>query len=1231
MLLPGLCLGSIAQSMELVRQNPTSLKARFLLAKEYMKARQNQEAIPHLIWVIRQKRAPTVLFHLALAHAKLGQLDKAVPLWLEIVQNRDPKAMRKPISVSTLTYLGLALHKQGSHTMALEWFQRVLDSDPANVKARLYGGVQYFRMAKAKEEAKAPIPEINELYGQAAREWLILLKAKPPTPVMVKALSFLGQAMSKRGDFDRARKTFERLLKIDPGNKMAQDQLARLNQSIPVDEQTDPPGPTIPVPDEVNPDGTLQPPDPATPPFVENVAGPAMDDLQAEEKFLEGLEHKESGAWDKALLAFVQAIELDPKFTQVYLQLGEVYIQLAKLAPNPDQFQERLGLALSSYEKVMSQEPGSLNAHAAQGQIIETRELLKEGFFAYHLKLAQAAAAADNPTDAFEDYLVLLSNQKLSPELFHGLSELIPKLEAGALQDMQFYLEDLVTKVPEERLVAYLLGHTYLATEKKDLAEESFRNFRDAMVKLSPEELAASQFDAHAQKSTRPPLDRYLLGAIYFGQENSEKAVPLLTAFKEQSRPEDLFFKDADSKLMQLRTKTPSRERGFSGELEDLVTAIPRVSRVFSDMPSLDEINPELLNEVREYTKNRRSNMVAKLALVLILDHLGKDNATYKSEAHDLSRALQKENITDPDWHFEAARQALIWNMLDLGRAHLKVVGDILIARNHYHSALYSSRCLDAMEPFLRAGKHDAARTLVEHGRLLDTESLEYYLARYTLDMATGDKMGAVGNLIDWVRTALSLPFHRMVLLTDLGVLITLTLLLTLFLSSAALVIRHFQSFQHLFLEYGNQIAAATSMGRRAMLTVPVFVFILFIALFPTGFIAFFPLIAWPVLTSPERRVYGTLVALLVVMPLMLSPAPLSQATRLKMIEEVRTGTFEPAIRHFSSILEKDSADYVARFERGLAYLRSGDLESARKDFLELYDRDNYDHAVLVNLGVVEARSGDVKQATALFNEAVARDPLNTRAFFNLSVLMKQLANEDKAAQYLKWATAASQEPALLSRYKEYSPDLPQMVLMDHPLGRMHLDQLFSPFSLPLLMTMLSGLGLFVLWFVAGGGLASYLVFLRERMSIVLKRCQMCRGVQCSLCLTVEGNRELCDSCHPLHRNSDEDQKRHGARLREDRYTRNQRLAWAGNLVVPGVGLFATASPAAGAFLMSTFFGLVIFFITRGGWLANLVFSPRESAILKLILAFALVVAFFVYVLAQAILYHQRDSLGDEP
>ena len=347
---------SIAKLQRAVRKRPKDIRLRFLLGKHYVKKGKVDKAIREFQNILRKKPLPTVMFQLGLAHAKKGDLTNAVMNWMPILE-------RKPNNTKTMGYLGLALYKQGLSSPSdelrarlfeesLDWWKRILKLDPSNKRARYFAGVEYFKLRR---------------YEDAARQFLILLRIRRDQP---KVLALLIKALMKLGKAEKAQKTLrelERLQNEKPNPKIeffirkTSKQIRKylkgggnLDGGEPDQEESQ--GDAVSKEPIEHQGGRPLPPGeiPPPPPPLDGghpVAPPEFGEdepitLQAETLFLDGLEYKEQGNLEKALFAFLQAVDINPEFAQVYLQIGEVYLGLAKLAPTPDEFTERMRLSL---------------------------------------------------------------------------------------------------------------------------------------------------------------------------------------------------------------------------------------------------------------------------------------------------------------------------------------------------------------------------------------------------------------------------------------------------------------------------------------------------------------------------------------------------------------------------------------------------------------------------------------------------------------------------------------------------------------------------------------------------------------------------------------------------------------------------------------------------------------------------------------------------------------------
>ena len=1210
---------SVLELQAKVAAEPANLKAKFLLGKAYAASGEPRKSIEIYNEILRKKRAPSVMFQLALEYSKVDDLDAAIQLWLDILRDDGTQPIARPLSTLTMQHLAMALHKRASYEFSLTWWRRALEVDPSNEKARLFSGVELYKLTRYKE---------------AAREWLILLKSRPSPESARKALYYLALDFVKLGQPARAIKVFERLLALVPGHPGAQKALAKLRS-----RETPPVPPASEVTkseDEAaaaqhkvepstNPQYAVPPKQDAPIPALPGGVGPAEKmSLQAEELFFDGLDQKEKGNYEKALFSFLQALDVDPKFTQVYLQVGEVYLHLARLAPTKTQFRERLVLSVQSLEKVNVLAPNTLLAHSAQSKIVQAKKLESEGFGPFHLASANAAFKEGRTQDAFDQYILLLSSKVFDESIFLNLARMLPALNRGNKQDLQFFLEDLAAKNAMSPFIPYLLGRTYLAHGKSREAKITLDVFLDRISKVDLKDRALELFQAHATIPKGEPTDRYLLGAILFIKRSHGPARIALREYIDRSLSNAPFRNDALRKLGQLDAEGSAMSRGFEQERKELIAGVPRTEVLFGPYVERSHADERLLEEVRSFTQGRPDNGVARFALAWIMSVraeklVGQEATENQRQAEGLFVNLQKERGLDADWHFQLGALALSWGAEDRASTHLKISADILLVRGRPASSRHAGLSLETARQMMSRGRVSAAAMLLKQSHVYDPDCLSYYLTKYELDASQGKITSALWSLMEWVGHAFGNPWHRMLLLTNLGLVAIQVLLLTLIGVAAALILRYFETFHHFFLEYLSR--------KGIMLSIPLLL-VIGLILVPTGFLVVFPLIAFATLSRIERQTYLAVVLLLLVVPLLLPVSFEGNFEFIRMAEELRAGNLETARPFFEQALKRNEHDYVARYLLGQIYLRERLLEPADKQFSKLYDQNPYDVGVLVNLAAVKARKDDTKKAMALLALALGRQAADLPALFNMMAIHSYLGQQEKASQYLKWASAAARETDQFIRYQSFSsPGSPQLVLMDHPLDPSHLAGLFSFFSTSNFFAFNSAVLKVIVWIVAGGGLLAWLIFVWQRLDFALVRCSVCLRMICDQCRHTGAKKSLCPECASLPRMDRDRHKDMSMSAAERLKSRTHTLAWIGNLILPGTGFFFADWAPVGAFLQALFLGLVVLWWQGGGTLLTTVYQPPDLPIVKVLLWFCLALAMGVYALAQAGFHQLRDEV----
>ena len=164
------------------------------------RARHDQEA--KLVAAKRENNAGVVFYH-------QGDLDRAA--------ERFRKALElAPEFVEACNNLGLVETERGSAEEATRHFQRAIELDPALSASYNNLGYVYF-LQENYEEAIAMYQEAIERANNGSAAW-----------------TNLGNAHFRLGDHDKAREAWETAIELDPGNRKAAENLARLLQETPV-------------------------------------------------------------------------------------------------------------------------------------------------------------------------------------------------------------------------------------------------------------------------------------------------------------------------------------------------------------------------------------------------------------------------------------------------------------------------------------------------------------------------------------------------------------------------------------------------------------------------------------------------------------------------------------------------------------------------------------------------------------------------------------------------------------------------------------------------------------------------------------------------------------------------------------------------------------------------------------------------------------------------------------
>lgn len=95
-------------------------------------------------------------------------------------------------------------------------------------------------------------------------------------------------------------------------------------------------------------------------------------------------------------------------------------------------------------------------------------------------------------------------------------------------------------------------------------------------------------------------------------------------------------------------------------------------------------------------------------------------------------------------------------------------------------------------------------------------------------------------------------------------------------------------------------------------------------------------------------------------------------ALLLQAVINRKQGHQDVALNLYSSVLKKDSAIILARFNRAHLYYLSGEYSKAKEDFLKLSNEFPEDALIQLHTGALLSQSGNIKEACLLWDRAAA-------------------------------------------------------------------------------------------------------------------------------------------------------------------------------------------------------------------------------------------------------------------
>ncbi|MEE2924016.1 MAG: tetratricopeptide repeat protein, partial [bacterium] len=708
---------------------PSNLKVKYVLARAYANRgkadpRFYDKSINKLQEILKIKQIAVVKFYLGLMHARKGNLDRAINQWTTIARSL------KPNNLTTLRYLALVHEKKGEFPQSLKYWNKVLSIAPANYKAHYHAALVTLKTLSIEK---------NLRYSNAIRHFKKVLARYPEHK---KTLWYLNLTYKGSRQFLNQRKILNQLLVFAPKNQRLRREY-KVNiknlKAQPVDAVLKVPKKRVePVEVSVSTEITedefnavfSKDPEPQEVPEVhepeavdQNPTLPIDSPLSADAELLfnQGVQYMQNKEYDLALFNFLQAQELDPKFAQCYMQIGEVYLKLADSTPTEDKFLEHLQLSEQALETAVQLEPDSLLAHASRAKQKEIQEKRNLGFEKTHLKVAKRAIESGDIRYAVEEYIILMTNNFVSSELIFSLSSIYDKVDEGVKLDLN---NVLLTASSEGKLGAIYLESKF----KVDVDEDRAFDLVDRMFTDSEEQVTFfKNLKIHLDQNQGDNLDdfimgRYLLNAQSYGPASKwlQSAVKKSSRDSLKKRMEPYLSKSLKGNRMRQSStysggikphKSPYEL--FQREKTEIISAQATFKSIFEE-----DSNLGLLEEKRQllvnWTTENPTNMLGKYILGLILEKSSLEESqqqaiNYKSE----SVMAHKE---DSDWHFKMGLLALKLNDLQWAERFIEQAEFITLKRgweiyNPY--ALHASKL--AHESILN-NRLDLARGYIKYG-----------------------------------------------------------------------------------------------------------------------------------------------------------------------------------------------------------------------------------------------------------------------------------------------------------------------------------------------------------------------------------------------------------------------------------------------------------------------------------------------------------------------------------
>ncbi|MCJ8345316.1 hypothetical protein MJH12_07235, partial [bacterium] len=783
------------------------------------------------------------------------------------------------------------------------------------------------------------------------------------------------------------------------------------------------------------------------------------------------------------------------KFAQCYLQIGEVYLKLADSTPTVDKFNEHLDLSNKALITAVELEPDSLLAHAAKARQIQVNKKREQGFERAHLRVAQSAIERGDYRFAFEEYMVLLVNNITSPELIFALSDLLPHVDDGVKLDLVNVLQTLREESKEE--VKYLLAKLQLDTDEDDawvLIEEVFKvnEINNSFFSMLKERYEEKKFDG---------IDLFLLGRHLLRASSFGPAIKYFEAALQQDPPSlkikvKYWLKKArsnPSSSSHQTIKMITRSKSFSSkDFEVYEREKDELLSVESSLSGLLQSNVDfgVLSEksafLQAYVLENSKNILAKFLLAVVWERTGVTESIKKSEK--IKEEVVNYHSGDSDWHLKMGILAVKMDDSSMAKAFFDKASYILLSRGWEVYEYYAVELSKEAELSLKHQESSIALSLIKFGFTFNPNSISLAKAKTMLLEQSGQ--GGFSYSTDFFFQLLEDEIYYEVFKGDIGLIIFWATFCTLLILSFSLFFKKKEELKHVI----DELAGGGS------LSIPLITFVggVLIIFFPTGLVLFLPIVLWSFLDDFEQMAFGIGICALLFMPFLFPVGYVNNQPHLKALSFIANGQYKKAQNIYQKRVVLNPLDMDARFQ--LALIKMNESNGSKKAismFKSIVAEDLMHFEALGNIGVCFAKIGDFNSALSYLNKAYKVDPLDDKVLYNLSRVNEAKGELKTASNFMKWlgGSGDKRSKALIDRYISVSSASNPIFA---PFYLKKAVEKHNTFFAPVYNSWLSfSLFLFLMWFFMGGGFVAYLLFMKDKIQVVISYCKYCSNIIC--------------------------------------------------------------------------------------------------------------------------------------